>query len=486
VADALRTLHELWQFAATQPADVVVAAIVDRFGLLPWAAAGELGDSRAGALLYVLETVRHAALQGDASLGGALTAIDAALSTEEAEAPLEPGRSDAVRVMNLHQAKGLEADVVVLAAPIGEWNPAPTLHVTRPETGDPQGRIVVAEKRFRFNDTILACPADWKRHAEEEQRFGDAERDRLLYVAATRAKDELLVARYEDDAQSPWSAFHPYLEMNFPRLELNERPAPERARLERSAASLIEETAAVDGARAALASPTYRADAVTRRVKSVDGASGEVAGRGGSAEETRTSDDGQRWGKLLHAALEEAGRGSEGNDLRAFTRTLVTDEDLLPRDLAPDEHTVDLIVAEVRKVTRSEIWQRAQRAAHRLIEVPFAIAFDTDEWKRIAATNDSVADAAGTSLADAAETPRQPEPRIEIVEGVIDLAFRDAGGWTLVDYKSDREGSALDEARRARYRAQVDLYATCWSRITGEPVRERVLLFVADGTTESW
>ena len=481
VADALRTLHELWMLAATQPADVVVATIVDRFGLLPWAAAGELGDSRAGALLYVLETVRHAALQGDASLGGALTAIDAALSTEEAEAPLEPGRSDAVRVMNLHQAKGLEAEVVVLAAPIGEWNPAPTLHVTRPDQGEPQGRIVVAEKRWRFNDTILACPADWSAHAAEEQRFVDAERDRLLYVAATRAKDELLVARYEDEAQSPWSAFHPYLEPGFPRLELEERPAPERARLARSAASLGEETAAVNAARAVLASATYRAEAVTRRVKGVEGeAAGTTPGEveGEMSTETRTSDDGQRWGKLLHAALEVAGRGADETAVRAFTRTLVADPDLLPLDLAPDEHTVDLIVSEVRKVTQSDIWKRAERAAHRLIEVPFAIAFDAAEWASLGGGAGPARDAADAS------TP-EPAP-LEIVEGVIDLAFRDDDGWTLVDYKSDREGAALDDARRARYRAQVDLYAACWTRITGEPVGERVLLFVADGATDSW
>src|SRR5690606_14320815 len=82
--------------------------------------------------------------------------------------------------------------------------------------------------------------------------------------------------------------------------------------------------------------------------------------------------------------------------------------------------------------------------------------------------------------------PGEHAPAREIIEGVLDLAFREDGAWTIVDYKSDAAGSTIDDARRAKYRAQVNLYAAAWERITGEPVRERVLLFTADGTTDSW
>jgi len=262
VERALATLHELWQRSRNAPADVVIAEIIDRFGLLPFAAAGDLGESRAGALLYVLETVRTAALQGDASLRGALTAIDAALETEEAEAPLEPGRRDVIRLMNLHQAKGLEATVVILACPVGEWRPAPTLHVTRPEHGEPEGRIVVVEKRWRFNDTVLACPLDWPAHEAAERAFDDAERDRALYVAATRAREELIVAHYDDEKESPWAAFHPWLELGFPQLELEKRPAPERARLERSSTEIATEA--------------ERINAIARRLADVAGRAAEL------------------------------------------------------------------------------------------------------------------------------------------------------------------------------------------------------------------
>jgi ATP-dependent helicase/nuclease subunit A len=481
VERALVTLHDLWTLARHEPADVVVADIIDRFGLLPYAAAGALGESRAGALLYVLETVRTAALQGDASLPGAITAIDAALDAEEAEAPLEPGRRDAVRIMNLHQAKGLEGAVVILASPVGEWNPPPTFHANRQPHGDAEGWIVVAEKRWRYNDTVLARPLDWDRHEAAECAFIDAERDRLLYVAATRAKQELIIARYEATDESPWGPFHQYLEVGHESLELPAHDSPEPARLTRTASELQVEVDRVHEQRAALAVPTWRADAVTRRVKAVEG-----------QQETTPfpaidDDQGMAWGKLVHTLLEFAARGTAGEALRtaAFAELRGPEAPDAWRD---DEAILGRAVDTVEKVTRSPLWQRALAAERMVVEIPFAIALAGREYQDIVSpTPPSVSDDA--SLARAMPEyagPGDADAPIEIVEGVIDLAFRENNAWILVDYKTDREGQAMDAHRRTRYQAQVDLYAACWTRITGEPVAARILLFIADGAMLSW
>jgi ATP-dependent exoDNAse (exonuclease V) beta subunit len=53
-----------------------------------------------------------------------------------------------------------------------------------------------------------------------------------------------------------------------------------------------------------------------------------------------------------------------------------------------------------------------------------------------------------------------------LVEGVLDLAFEDAGGWTVVDFKTDAEIAA--ELRT--YRRQVRLYASIVARATGTDV----------------
>lgn len=54
-----------------------------------------------------------------------------------------------------------------------------------------------------------------------------------------------------------------------------------------------------------------------------------------------------------------------------------------------------------------------------------------------------------------------------VVEGVVDLAFREGDAWVVVDFKTDQELEAgLDV-----YRRQVQIYADMVARATGEPVR---------------
>jgi ATP-dependent exoDNAse (exonuclease V) beta subunit len=54
-----------------------------------------------------------------------------------------------------------------------------------------------------------------------------------------------------------------------------------------------------------------------------------------------------------------------------------------------------------------------------------------------------------------------------VVEGVVDLAFRENGAWTVIDFKTDQE----IEDRLDLYRRQVGLYAAVIARATGEPAR---------------
>src|SRR5690606_4222850 len=154
VAEALRTLHRWWQSLVIEPADVAVSRIVDELGLLPHAAAGELGETRAGAVLFLLDTLRAAALRGDASLSAALSALEAAFDDDDGEAPLRPGRRDVVRLMTLHKAKGLDAPVVILAAPFGERAPPFNSHIARGRDGHAVGWLRVAAKDGRTARTV--------------------------------------------------------------------------------------------------------------------------------------------------------------------------------------------------------------------------------------------------------------------------------------------------------------------------------------------
>ncbi len=81
---------------------------------------------------------------------------------------------------------------------------------------------------------------------------------------------------------------------------------------------------------------------------------------------------------------------------------------------------------------------------------------------------------ARAALADARGACRREAPVTSVlatgamIEGVVDLAFEEAGEWTVVDYKTDRE---LRTAGETLYKRQVWLYASAIARATGRPAR---------------
>jgi ATP-dependent exoDNAse (exonuclease V) beta subunit len=59
-----------------------------------------------------------------------------------------------------------------------------------------------------------------------------------------------------------------------------------------------------------------------------------------------------------------------------------------------------------------------------------------------------------------------------LIEGVVDLAFREAGRWTVIDFKTDLDISRGVDA----YRQQVSAYADAIETATGEPTGAVLLL----------
>ena len=65
------------------------------------------------------------------------------------------------------------------------------------------------------------------------------------------------------------------------------------------------------------------------------------------------------------------------------------------------------------------------------------------------------------------------------MQGTVDCCFLEAGGWVLLDYKTDitRDREALVR----HYEKQLAIYALALERITGLPVREKRLCLLASG-----
>ena len=466
VREALERLRAWWLRSNEVPADVLLSELCAELGLLPYAATGSLGGVRAGTIAYGLDAVRARALAGDASLVGATEALATALAWEDAETPFEPGRQDLVRVMNVHRAKGLEAPVVVLTgAELESFHPV-KLHVERPATGDPVAYMVLQEKEGAHHWVDLARPLDWARRQVEERAFDEAERDRLLYVAGTRAQDELVIGRIPGRDKSPWRGYQGALPNMAEILDLRPGRPPERAEVDIGPAEIERSIAMAREARLALGTPTYLMESVTALAKggfeepAPGGAEGEAAAAAPSAEAggAAAGPRGYEWGSAVHAALAAAARGMEGEPFRLFCRTLLVEFELPVDDTGEPEDLEDLLEL-VRQVQASELWRRAESAEERHVEVPFAAPYDGNE---------------------------APPDVSTTVEGVIDLAFREPDGWVIADYKTDRGDDPEFERRSRAYRRQVDIYARCWAQLTGDPVAERILFFTALGSVENW
>jgi len=57
-----------------------------------------------------------------------------------------------------------------------------------------------------------------------------------------------------------------------------------------------------------------------------------------------------------------------------------------------------------------------------------------------------------------------------LIEGVVDLAFREVGGWTVVDFKTDARPDS-----HSQYAAQLRLYCAAITAATGLPARAALL-----------
>ena len=166
----------------------------------------------------------------------------------------------------------------------------------------------------------------------------------------------------------------------------------------------------------------------------------------------------------MHEALEAMGAGHPETDLLAVCREILLGVGRVDElgEPAEAEELARLVIA----VRGSELWRRAEASPRKHQEVPFLVAFRGEELRGVEGIDATDPGAPGVA---------------RLVEGVIDLAFLEPGrGWVIADYNTDVFASEAARAERtAIYRRQVDLYALCWERITGEAVAERQLYFTA-------
>jgi ATP-dependent helicase/nuclease subunit A len=400
-----------------------------------------------------------------------------------AEAPLVEEGTEGVRLMTVHGAKGLEFPVVILA------------DITCNEIREEAQRHIDPERGLCAVRIAGCAPQELLDHSEDELRREREEAVRLLYVAITRARDLLVVPVIGDTPCDGWVG------------KLSEVVYP--AHSERRA-----------GTRPVPGCPNFGDDSVTERPfkapskaksiipglhKPLNGTHRLVWWDPASLNLDVDEAMGMRQRRLLEA--DESGKVSQ-EGVHAYEEWFAQRESVLRRggapflrletatDLARLAGRGELVIPEATEISIEEVARDPARPAGRrfgtlvhamLMSIPANAGDDSiTRFARmharilgaspaeVAAAIESVTRALTSPLmrraANAAEIRRESPVLVRLedgsnVEGVADLAFKEAENWTVVDFKTDSEiARHLDE-----YRTQLGLYVRAIRASTGCP-----------------
>jgi len=181
IGDALRLLQQLHRGRNYRPvADTIGRLLAETrahvgFILRP------AGEQALANVLHIAELARQYEASGGISFRGFIDELRTAAASEAAEAPILEEGSDGVRLMTVHKAKGLEFPVVILADL--------TCNMSRRDAS----RYLDASRGLCAMKIGGWAPHELHRHESEEVARDQAEGVRLAYVAATRARDLLVV-----------------------------------------------------------------------------------------------------------------------------------------------------------------------------------------------------------------------------------------------------------------------------------------------------
>ncbi|MFH2127663.1 MAG: UvrD-helicase domain-containing protein [Pseudomonadota bacterium] len=194
---ARRALAKLGPLARRLHPAELITMLLEGSDLLPVLMGTSAGEQKAANLRKLLESAR----QPGGVLAGGMEAFTRGLAglvaqpPQDPQAPLLGEDAQVVRLMSVHQAKGLEFPVVVLpdlASKGGGQNGIPDL--------GPQGELAMAPPHP--DSGALAKPPLYDRLQNRDKARQEAEEARKFYVACTRAEERLVLLLSPGGTQS--------------------------------------------------------------------------------------------------------------------------------------------------------------------------------------------------------------------------------------------------------------------------------------------
>lgn len=424
-------------------------------------------------------------------------------------------KEDVVRIMSIHKSKGLEFPVVFVADMGKAFN--------RRDTQDQilfHNRLGIGLKQYDPEWRMSYPTLIWSGIAAQLRWEGTAEEERILYVAMTRARDQLILTGHSSHIDRDWqrwtSRLNPAQAKSYFDWVMPAALAPFGAKADadyaRPGAAWQD---AVWQVRIARAVP-----AGTVEEGAYDGEPRLEALRRGDLTGTPVPswlDEQLSWQYAYPQAVRTAAKFSVSEVKRRY-QELHSDElqdeaDLsvpaaaviptapgeddafaaLPPWLAGEEAAVsgaqrgtalhkalqyitpaaDQTTATLRHEIDAFVRQGLlSREEAKLVYVPALAAFcQSDIGQRMAESPELHREYPFTVLLAGGDPLPETETGEQIlIQGVIDCLFREDDAWILVDYKSDRLETA--DAFRSRYAVQLALYKRAVEQITHRPVEE--------------
>ena len=493
IVQALKSLQALHRRRNRVPVATTIASLLEATRAHVGFALEHGGEQVLANVAHVIDLARRYEAEGGISFRGFMEALrEQAENGEAGEAPILEEGSDGVRLMTVHKAKGLEFPVVILA------------DMTAKLRASAASRYLDSERNVCAIRLGGCAPADLLDHEDEELLRDQAEGIRVAYVAATRARDVLVIPAIGDEEREGW--IQPLNTAIYPAKEARRQQVQAPGCVEFQSKDSVWVRPGGSAASASTVSPGLH---VCRAPGPSQMAEFSVVWWDPRALKLGVEAPlGLRRPELIVKDVEPAivesslaaynsWRERRQQAIAAGSRTsvalhTVTQAAKSGQETAPDLKLAPVEVIELPRAANRPSGRRFGTLVHAVLasvpldgDVNIIQRLATIHGRILGASRDEVdaaCDSVRVALADrifeaARQAAQQGRCRREVpivwrdsegllIEGVIDLAFEQAGTWTVIDFKTDEEFRGDEPA----YRRQVGMYAAAINAANGAPV----------------